>query len=118
MIVDMTVRVQIELDEDGVGDPAPGDPLEHRMLASAKEAVSNAVSYGESVGFEHDLASLTSVGFVDVQDCRRVDDAADGHWTHEDDQHPLENWRYEVANNDTRLGYREWVAAKREADTR
>ena len=26
MTVDMTIRVQIDLDEEGVGDPAPGDP--------------------------------------------------------------------------------------------
>jgi hypothetical protein len=29
---------------------------------------------------------------------------------------PIEDWRYEVANGDTLLGYEEWVAHKREAD--
>ena len=73
MTVDMTIRVQIDLDEEGVGDPALGDPLEHRMLAAAQEAVSNAISFIENnAGFEHDLASLASVGIVGVQDCRRV----------------------------------------------
>ena len=75
MTVDMTVRVQIDLDEEGVGDPVPGDPLEHRMLAAAREAVSNALSFIENnAGYEHDLACLASVGFVGVQDCRRVEE--------------------------------------------
>jgi hypothetical protein len=75
MTVDMTVRVQIDLDEEGVGDPVQGDPLEHRMMAAAQEAVSNAISFIENnAGFEHDLATLTSVGFVGVQECRRVED--------------------------------------------
>lgn len=26
--------------------------------------------------------------------------------------YPLEDWKYEVANNDTRLGYWEWIEAK------
>ena len=75
MTVDMTVRVQIDLDEEGVGDPARGDPLEFRMLASAQQAVSEALSFIEqNAGYEHDLATLASVGFVGVQDCRRVEE--------------------------------------------
>ena len=45
MTVDMTIRVQIDLDEEGAGDPAPGDPLEQRMLDAAQQAVSNALSF-------------------------------------------------------------------------
>jgi hypothetical protein len=75
MTVDMTIRVQIDLDEEGVSDPAPGDPLEHRMLAAAQEAVSNAISFIENnAGYEHDLATLASVGFVGIQDCHRVEE--------------------------------------------
>jgi hypothetical protein len=40
MTVDMTVRVQIDLDEEGVGDPVRGDPLEHRMMAAARGGAS------------------------------------------------------------------------------
>jgi hypothetical protein len=76
MTVDMTIRMQIDLDDDGVGDPAPGDPLEQRMLAAAQEAVSNALSFIEqNAGYEHDLATLASVGFVGVQDCRREEES-------------------------------------------
>lgn len=28
----------------------------------------------------------------------------------------VQDWQYEVANGDTRLGYNEWVEHKREAD--
>lgn len=33
-----------------------------------------------------------------------------------DDEYPLSDWQYEVANGDTRRGYDDWVAAQREAD--
>lgn len=31
----------------------------------------------------------------------------------EDPRYPVADWQYEVANDDTLLGYREWVEAKR-----
>ena len=31
-----------------------------------------------------------------------------GHWEVHPD-HPLDDWKYEVANNDTKLGYWNWV---------
>ncbi|GAB3975649.1 hypothetical protein GCM10028806_33680 [Spirosoma terrae] len=33
------------------------------------------------------------------------------------DQYPLEDWKYEVANNQTQLGYRDWVESCLERDT-
>ena len=30
-----------------------------------------------------------------------------GHWDN-DPEFPVSDWQYEVANDDTRLGYREW----------
>lgn len=38
-------------------------------------------------------------------------EAHGGHWG-EHPEHPLSDWRYEVQNGDTRLGYWEWVAAR------
>jgi len=35
------------------------------------------------------------------------------HWD-EDPCWPVEDWKYEVANDDTRLGYHAWVAVERE----
>jgi hypothetical protein len=37
-----------------------------------------------------------------------------GWWKIEDPDHPFEDWQYEVANNETRLGYHEWVEKKKE----
>jgi hypothetical protein len=34
-------------------------------------------------------------------------------WWGEDKDFPLADWRYAVANDDTRLGYWEWVEASR-----
>ena len=36
-----------------------------------------------------------------------------GHWV-EDSRFPSADWRYEVTNNDTRLGYREWCQSRAE----
>ena len=33
-----------------------------------------------------------------------------------DNQFPVEDWKYEVENNDTRLGYHEWLTVKREQE--
>jgi len=30
--------------------------------------------------------------------------------------YPIEDWKYEVANGDTKLGYEEWVRRNEEAD--
>ena len=38
---------------------------------------------------------------------------ADSIWD-DDPDHPVADWQYEVANNDTRLGYWQWVEAQRE----
>jgi hypothetical protein len=36
------------------------------------------------------------------------------YWQDEDPDYPCDDWKYEVANDDTRLGYWEWVAARGE----
>ena len=33
-----------------------------------------------------------------------------------DPDYPLEDWKYEVQNGDTRLGYHDWVDHKKESD--
>ena len=75
MNVDLTVRMQISLDEEGVGDPAPRDPLETRMLDAVKEAAGNALTFiEENAGYEHEMATIASIGFAGVLRCRRADD--------------------------------------------
>lgn len=34
----------------------------------------------------------------------------------EDPIYPVKDWQYEVANNDTRLGYQEWVKHQKESN--
>lgn len=43
-----------------------------------------------------------------------LQNANGGYWGEHPD-HPLEDWRTDVANNDTRKGYWEWVANMIEA---
>ena len=35
------------------------------------------------------------------------------HWD-EDEKYPVKDWQYEVANDDTRIGYLEWVEHTKE----
>lgn len=44
------------------------------------------------------------------------DTALPSHWE-DDPDHPVEDWRYEVGNNDTRLGYREWIQHRKEIES-
>lgn len=37
----------------------------------------------------------------------------DKSWWDVDSEFPLEDWKYEVVNNDTRLGYWDWVQIQR-----
>ena len=58
----------------------------------------------------------------DIEDIKRragiteADVASMSHWD-EHPQYPVEDWKYEVANDDTRLGYLEWVKAGLMGDT-
>lgn len=45
----------------------------------------------------------------------RTDDPEFNHWG-EDPAYPVRDWRYQAGNNDTRLGYWDWVDGEREAD--
>lgn len=44
-------------------------------------------------------------------DIMQLADTHGGYWGEHPD-HPLLDWRYEVANDDTRRGYWEWVEAR------
>lgn len=39
----------------------------------------------------------------------------DNYWTLDDDEFPVDDWKYEVNNGDTRLGYHHWLADRKEA---
>ena len=38
-----------------------------------------------------------------------------GYWD-DDDNYPIEDWQYEVANGNTRIGYWDWVKNQRSID--
>lgn len=60
----------------------------------------------------HAVAIMEMMTFTDAEDALSNLDP-DG--SEPDSQFPIEDWRYEVANGDTRRGYEDWVAAKRDA---
>jgi hypothetical protein len=41
---------------------------------------------------------------------------ADRSYWHEDPAYPVEDWKYQVANDDTRSGYADWVEHEREME--
>jgi len=49
-----------------------------------------------------------------AQEAEAQREAAGGFWE-EHPEHCVEDWQYEVANGDTRLGYWEWVVCQIEA---
>ncbi len=53
-------------------------------------------------------------GQPDLTETHKPTAAKIPHWE-DDPDFASEDWRYEVANGDTRLGYREWVAQQRDA---
>jgi hypothetical protein len=56
----------------------------------------------------------TRLGYKDA--CEVLDaDVKISHWE-SNPAYPVEDWRYEVANDDTRLGYLDWVEAKLESE--
>jgi hypothetical protein len=59
----------------------------------------------------HQLVAMPGPGACIEERAGTADDA----WE-EDADLPLADWQYEAANDNTRCGYREWVAAQRAAD--
>ena len=54
---------------------------------------------------------------IETNEHAKVATAKISHWE-DDPEFPAEDWKYEVANGDTRLGYREWVEHQRDAKKR
>lgn len=75
-------------------------------LAEAVRRLSAAVNAAE----EHDANTDERSSSADQSGARPVD-----YWG-EDPSYPVEDWQHEVANGNTRRGYWEWVASRREQD--
>lgn len=80
---------------------------------------------GYKVEIEIESNGITAIGYEDntelthetinavAEPSLKLVDKHGGHWgAHAD--YPVEDWQYEVANGDTRLGYWDWVTNKTE----
>jgi hypothetical protein len=67
MIVKLELELDIQFLDEDLGNPADGDPMWHRMRASAMEAVTKELDHAELKGFVHDLGSLTSLAVIGVK---------------------------------------------------
>jgi hypothetical protein len=61
------------------------------------------------------LQAVESQSILGKHDGVLPDDLKPSHWA-ENATYPVEDWKYEVANDDTRQSYAEWVTSKREAE--
>lgn len=64
-------------------------------------------------GYEPNAEAIPAI-LRSLEDCRTP--PAENPWT-EDPEYPKEDWEYEVANGDTRLGYQDWVSHQRESNS-
>jgi hypothetical protein len=67
MDLEFKLKVKISLG-DNLQDPAPSDPLDDRMRRSARDAVVNALQAAAQNGFSHDMAEISCVEVVSVDD--------------------------------------------------
>ena len=51
---------------------------------------------------------------IDTNEQAKVGEGKISHWE-DDPEFPSEDWRYEVANGDTRLGYHQWIKQQRDS---
>ncbi len=66
MDVELKVTVQIDTDDRIDGAEITEDER-NAMREAARNAIHDAISFKESVGFEHELSHVTSIGLVDVE---------------------------------------------------
>lgn len=70
--------------------------------------------YGTKIDHPDNIAvECEDCGVVLMDFDREPEEIETSHWDNDPD-YPPEDWQYEVANGDTRLGYREWVEHKKE----
>jgi len=77
---------------------------------SGEEALRKAVMEMNKDDFEDDDRREWWIDDRDEQP-EEIISPPPSHWD-EQPGHPVEDWRYEIANDDTRLGYLDWCAAR------
>jgi hypothetical protein len=73
MNVIVEVQVAIDLNDEDLLDPYSEDPLSDRMVASAREAVLNALIRGFENGFEYDMDGIAHIA-IDGISAKRIDE--------------------------------------------
>jgi hypothetical protein len=84
-----------------------------RLIAAAPDFLNmlrEFIEDTETVGLEHITADWPDL--IETHKHAKVAIGKTSHWE-DDPEFPAEDWKYEVANEDTRLGYREWVEHQR-----
>ena len=86
-----------------------------RLIAAAPDLLEALVEFikdTEAVGPDHIAGDWPDL--IETYKHAKAAIAKISHWE-DDHEFPSEDWKYEVANGDTRLGYREWVEHQRDA---
>lgn len=66
--MDVKLKVTVQIDTDDRIDGAEiTDDERNAMREAAKNAIHEAISFKENVGFEHELSHVASIGLVDVE---------------------------------------------------
>lgn len=71
MKIDITVSMDLVFNDEDIGDPERGDPLEFRMLESARQIVVIAMERGFESGFSHEMEDISAVESYLVKTARR-----------------------------------------------
>lgn len=87
------------------------------LAESPKEAAQAALRCVlDRSALAHVFDVTASIGDVKQVDVERIDlDPLPSHWD-DDPDYPVKDWKAEVANGDTRMGYREWTDHQKEIE--
>ena len=105
-------------DNNGADDDRKTDAIDWanaRLIAAAPdllEALLEFIKDTEAAGPDHIAGDWPDL--IETYKHAKAAISRISHWE-DDPEFPSEDWKYEVANGDTRLGYREWVEHQRDA---
>jgi hypothetical protein len=71
MLVEVKVMVNVKFQDEDLGDPAKGDPLEQRIVDSVSEALEEALERQEAEGYNHDMEDELSLAVIRVTAARK-----------------------------------------------
>lgn len=91
---------------------------ERHLMVTWNESLTFQVWSEDGGWFREEEGGWTAQGVPSLEDAKASarEHLVGSRQGEEDDEYPEADWRYEVANEDTRLGYEDWVEHKREAD--